>query len=444
MDGLFGTMRRLHERGPRSRGLSVDSEGVALGPDCVLVRRSKFGYERAPVGEIADMTHAIFGRDTRLDRIPIVLTRITEALAAGNLVKAQLLGLEIPINDLDDRQLARLRHNVDLMKDFDPNQPRDEQGRWTNDGRGSGFSMREAYSAAGFLIRQKPVPPVLPWALRVLSGPAAFFGTLLIPTNRSNVSEGTIADSPSLAYHNDEGVLTLYHVDDDGRRTVIFNGRPDADQLYHDEEGNVIGRNVANGQGFVIDPEALPKLAEKIDAVKNPEYRAQLRAYVDAVLKSEPRLCPLPSRDRGENISVQAGMYQSRLCGLPPDWGVAYRGIRFDGCDPATGTLLECKALGFEKKMSRFGGFQKWYEGAQDPFDQMNDQQAAGRDREVLWHVAEKRFADMLEKYREDKGYSNVTVRHTPATKAEIEAWREGRTTKLAPMEWYRYLPRMS
>ena len=72
-------------------------------------------------------------------------------------------------------------------------------------------------------------------------------------------------------------------------------------------------------------------------------------------------------------------MYQSRLCGLPPDWGVEYRGIRFDGCDPATGTLLECKALGFEKKMSRLGGFQKWYEGAQDPFDQMSDQQRAGR-----------------------------------------------------------------
>jgi hypothetical protein len=29
MDGVFATMRRLHERGPRSRGLSVDTEGVA-------------------------------------------------------------------------------------------------------------------------------------------------------------------------------------------------------------------------------------------------------------------------------------------------------------------------------------------------------------------------------------------------------------------------------
>ena len=116
--------------------------------------------------------------------------------------------------------------------------------------------------------------------------------------------------------------------------------------------------------------------------------------------------------------------------------------------DPATGTLLECKALGFEKKMSRLGDFQEWYQGAEDPFNQMAAQHGAGRDREVLWHVAEKRFADKLEKYREDKGYENVTVRHTPATKAELEAFRAGKTTtKLALMEWYhefRYLPRMS
>jgi hypothetical protein len=66
--------------------------------------------------------------------MPIVLARITEALAAGNLVKAQLLGLEIPIRDLDDQQIARLRRSGNLSKDYDPNQPRDERGRWMSIG----------------------------------------------------------------------------------------------------------------------------------------------------------------------------------------------------------------------------------------------------------------------------------------------------------------------
>jgi len=390
------------------------------------------GYQRANAGDIADLTRSVFGRDARLDRIPIVLARITEALAAGDLVKAQLLGLEIPIEKLDDRQLERLRFAGDLMKDFDPNQPRDEQGRWTNGGGGTGADSARSV-VVGLLAPE--ATPLITRALGVLSGPAAFLGALLIPTNRSNVSEGTIPDSPGLAYRNDEGILTLYHVDDDGRRTIIFNGRPDSDQLYRDEQGNIIGRNIGNGQGFGIDPEALPKLAEKIDTVKNPEYRAQLHAYVDAVVNSEPRLCPLPSPDPGKNNSVQSGMYQSRLCGLPPDWGVAYNGARFDGCDPATGVLLECKALGFEDKMSRLGGFQSWYEGAADAPNQMDKQQRLAHDREILWHVAEKPFADLLEKHARDRGYDNVDVKHTPATDEEIEAWLQARTSKQAAME---------
>lgn len=109
MDGFFAPMRRLHERGPSSRGLSIDIAGVSLGPDCVLVRRTAAGYARAGLGEIVDVTRLVFGGDARLDRIPVLLTRITEALGAGDLPKARAIGLEIPIDDLDDRQLARLR-----------------------------------------------------------------------------------------------------------------------------------------------------------------------------------------------------------------------------------------------------------------------------------------------------------------------------------------------
>jgi hypothetical protein len=41
----FSRMRRLHQRGPRSRGLLVDREGVALGPEMLLVRRGEVGFE---------------------------------------------------------------------------------------------------------------------------------------------------------------------------------------------------------------------------------------------------------------------------------------------------------------------------------------------------------------------------------------------------------------
>ena len=134
MHDPFATMRRLHERGPQSRGLAVDAEGVTLGPDCILVRRTPAGYRSANPNEIARLTRSVLGDDGRLQRLPFVLAGITRALNAGDLVKAQLLGLEIPLPDLDDEQVARLRLAGELMKDFDPNQPRDERGRWTSDG----------------------------------------------------------------------------------------------------------------------------------------------------------------------------------------------------------------------------------------------------------------------------------------------------------------------
>src|ERR1700730_3694215 len=322
MDGLFATMRRLHERGPRSRGLTVDAEGVALGPTCVLVRRPPAGYRRADVGQIVDLTRSVFGHDARLDRIPIVLTRIIEALSEGDLVRAQLLGLEIPINELDDRQLARLGFADDLMKDFDPGQPRDEQGRWTSNSSGAEEEISSstfgttvvAGTAASTLL-----PEVAPFMGRVAAAlaavasvPALVFGAILVPFtsfNRSNVSEGTLPDAPDIGYRYDEGVLTLSYRDSEGHSVDLFSGLSGNDGLYRDDEGRVIGRNLGDGKGFVLDPDSLPLLAAKVkakDRLNQDAVVAALQSISQAAARSDPRLCPDPSADPGGISSLRA------------------------------------------------------------------------------------------------------------------------------------------
>lgn len=442
MDGLFATMRRLHERGPHSRGLSVDSEGVALGPDCILVRRTNRGYERAPAGEVVDLTRSVFGHDRRLDRIPIVLTRIAEALAAGDIVKAQLLGLEIPIHDLDDQQLRCLRHVGNLTKDYDPNQPRDEQGRWTSDGSGSGVAITTHPSdvsttmvAAGLLAPElaPQIAPFMAEAAAAIGTPAAFLGVLLIPTNKSNVVEGVLPDHPDIAYRYDEGVLSLYRTEE-GKRTLIFNGLSGPDGLYRASDGQVIGRNLGAGKGFVLDPEAMTRYIPRSPEERQAEYDAQLQAYTDAVNRSEPRLCPPPSRDPG-TPSKRAGLYQSQVCGLPPGWGVLFNNVRYDGCDPPTGILKECKAVSFADKMigepDEIWPWPDWFtkdsdgdpRGMTDIVNQMRDQSIAAGVRIVKWHVAEKPFADWLEFHAKSQGYENIRVRWTPPS-AEVNALR--------------------
>lgn len=139
----FTSMRRLYERGPCCRGLVVDREGVTLGPHVTLVQRVGQGYRCVGAAEIMKLTWAVFGADTRLERLSALLADIASSLEGGYLVKAQLLALTIPISMLDDAQLVRLAAVADLVKaGFDPGQPRDGGGRWTD--AGSNGSAGEA------------------------------------------------------------------------------------------------------------------------------------------------------------------------------------------------------------------------------------------------------------------------------------------------------------
>ena len=45
MELQLGPPRRLHVRSPASRGVIVDDDGLALGPDCLLIRRTGTGYQ---------------------------------------------------------------------------------------------------------------------------------------------------------------------------------------------------------------------------------------------------------------------------------------------------------------------------------------------------------------------------------------------------------------
>ena len=135
MDALFATMRKLHSRGPAAHGLVVDEEGVMLGPDCVLVERTAQGYRRVGDDQLMRLQGVAFGEGDHHPRLPLVLDRIAGALDEGDLVRAQLLGLSLRLRNLDDDQLRRLRLAAELLKSgYDPDEPRDEDGRWTSGG----------------------------------------------------------------------------------------------------------------------------------------------------------------------------------------------------------------------------------------------------------------------------------------------------------------------
>ncbi len=127
-------MRRLYERSPSSRGVAVDINGATLGPDCVLVRRTPEGYRCLSQDEAATIQALVIDREDDPDWLFRQCHRIIKALADQNLTLAQIFGLSIPVIELGVEQLQKLVNAARLIKaNFNPIQPRDAQGRWTDE-----------------------------------------------------------------------------------------------------------------------------------------------------------------------------------------------------------------------------------------------------------------------------------------------------------------------
>ena len=125
LGGMFDNMRRLHWRGPASRGLAVDVDGAIVGPDCVLIRRMEHGYRCIAREEAAAALQGfLIGDGWAADWLFEQCRRIATALDNGEIAFAQILGLHIPIDDLDGERLVRLALAAPFLKaNFDPDHP---------------------------------------------------------------------------------------------------------------------------------------------------------------------------------------------------------------------------------------------------------------------------------------------------------------------------------
>src|SRR5579859_1250103 len=401
MDLQLGPPRRLHTRGPASHGVTVDDEGLAIGPDCLLVRRISAGYRTAARRDIRTLLDLAF--DYRGDEGPFHrhCAAIAKALDDGHVLRAQLLGLFLPVGELDGFDLQRLRLASRLMK-FDPDQPRDEDGKWSAQG-GTGGIGRATAAMAAFMAS----PEVEGFAAALahlaprLSNPAALVGSLVVlPTNESHLKQGLVPGHDNVRYNYDEGMLRIAETDEAGSEHVLFYGGPDEDRLYRDKDGTIVGRALDNG--VVLDQDA-------------PLFRKpQASTTTD-----EPRLCPDPGPDQPGGMSLRAAAYQHQITGLPPGMAVTLNGVIFDGCRESDGTMLEAKGPGYEWPLLAYGFYRDDYQGKKAIMVQAERQNNAveGTGRKVEWYFAERSVADHFREAFKVEGFTNITVIYQPMVK---------------------------
>jgi Restriction endonuclease fold toxin 5 len=385
------------ERGSRSALLSsrgnkefVGRGGAFLKAGGVVIRPTPVGYVCAGLGSGGRLLQAAFA-----DR---ELATLLDKATVETLLRC---GINPSLVGIDDPPVRRLAILTALAKDFDPDQPRDEQGRWTSEGAASAFVARTTVSSSSFLGRV--APSVLEGLVTIAAratAVTAFFGIIFIPTNRSLVQSGTLPDRPDVnfEYNYDGDILTLWEGEGANSRS-IFRGRPDAEGVIRDKVGHAVGRKLSDGS-IIIDPDAVPDTKGSGDATDD---------------KNEPKLCPdrepdKPGRKTEQSIAYQTfiGTLNNPHDPLPPGLAVTLskpsdEPVYFDDCRQSDGTMLEAKGPGYSKMLHE-DSVMPW-KGVQDRIlRQADDQlQAAGK-RPIEWYFHEKDVADYVRELFEKRG----------------------------------------
>lgn len=224
---MIRNMRTLHPRGAAVPGICVDAEGATIGPDCILVGRTSHGYRAIDREGASELQKCLFDATPDQDWLFRQCQRIASALDKGEVALAQIYGLHIPIDELDDHQLRR----VALAKGgFNPDEPRIPRGdphggEWTTDG---GLTEVPASTnvfadfagaggdGSGITWQIRPLPPTSPTTPSASDSPS--------PPNGDSNDEGSDG-LPELA--GDDAVYSDYDSEADPLIDAAYPG------VYH-------------------------------------------------------------------------------------------------------------------------------------------------------------------------------------------------------------------
>ncbi len=311
------------------------------------------------------------------------------------------------------------------LRKFDPDQPRDERGRWTSGGGGSSLSYAGDADAAartsaaiavgvaateGTILgplsaaAEEALASVAASVAAGVAGAAAAMGLIFIPSpNDSVVSSGAVPGEAGLNYsiNHDEGSLRITRMGAAGEE-VVATAHLGADGRFLDETGAPIAR--AAGGSVVVDPDAIRAAAKAKDGVADGA-RAGAEAQTEES-REEPKLCPAqgPESIKGRKLfDVQYQQFVRDLVNpqrrpqLPPELTFGLHDpvtgelVKFDDCRESDGAMIEAK--GHYEEMMR----PDWAQGSEILADkwtkQARRQVEASGERPVEWYFHEEAAA---------------------------------------------------
>jgi hypothetical protein len=148
LDGSVIRMFRLTDE-PGGLALNFSSAGLFLA-GVPLLRKTEAEFRQRPASEIASLMRAAYGTDVDQGRLQSSLGLIARALNSGDLALAAIAAVQTRTPELSSQAATRL---VEVEKEltkynYNPDEPRDLHGRWTNDGSASPTSVEPPGTAS--------------------------------------------------------------------------------------------------------------------------------------------------------------------------------------------------------------------------------------------------------------------------------------------------------
>lgn len=132
-------MFKLAERRATATGVYCGKSGFFLGRSPVIEEAPGGGYRLRPAAEIVPLLAAAYQAPPDIEHCLAGLHRVVDALRSSNLPLAMIAAVQIGLPDIEDERIERLGRAEALLKaNYNPNEPRDAHGRWTDAESGEG------------------------------------------------------------------------------------------------------------------------------------------------------------------------------------------------------------------------------------------------------------------------------------------------------------------
>jgi hypothetical protein len=227
------------------------------------------------------------------------------------------------------------------------------------------------------------------------------------------VDEGPVPGRRDMTYRwaRDEAAVT-FEVLVDGQWRTLTVGVLGPDGVFYDRDGQAVARVVSG-------PDRRQTLVASVDALDRALADLRRRngepAAAPTVDDREPKLCPDPTQEPKTTKSKNSIAHQEYVSGLPYGWAIVLGIVRFDGCDPETGFLLEAKA-NIDHLFDANDELYSWVYPENNPEIQMRNQakEALAAGRMVVWHAQTEKGYRGLKTIADGLSFGNLSVVFDP------------------------------